>query len=1031
MGALAAAVAGKATGVGAADTGATAESPGSAESLQVENYANRAGRVDTEGFNDALNDYSNGVINSSEFNSVKTAWQNGERVVNKEVIQLSDNISSDTTLEKNPNNPSGEAVVYQVTSHISVSAQLTLEAGVVMEFTQGTELNIGSNGTIIGEGTSQDPILFTATNARPGWWNGIDVESSDLDNILTQATIEYGGRNLNGCIDVGGASIQLTDCTVRHGQAYGLSLGNNGELLSGSDNNTYTRNLEGAAYARTSTMHMLSAGSSYTGNSDDYVFVNSQNISGAGPDSESRTWAALDVPWRMDGGHQVDEMALDIEAGATFEFTQQSSLFFQNNARMLIEGTADSKITFTGTSQQRGWWDGIYAETTDTENVMDHVVAEYGGNGRQGTVTLATDFGESAELQFTNCTVRHSGQYGLYCGSNVTLTNTGSNEYTGNTNGPVHVQAPTMHMLSDTSTFTGNDNDYVHVSTNNINLSGPEESITWQNIDVPWRIDGSLTVNNVELIVNGGATFEFTESSNLFFDNNAVINMVGIEEIEGQENPINEITFTGTDEQRGWWDGIYAETTNTDNTMEWVIVEYGGDDRAGNLTLATDFGESAELKLRQCTFRHSAGHGLYCGSNVTLKETGFNEYTSNALGPVRVQAPTMHMLSDNSTFTGNDEDYVLVSTNNISGPGSEESIRWDNIDVPWRIDGELQVNNYELIVDPGANFEFTEASRLRFENGAVMTIDGTESDPITFTGTDDQRGWWDGIYLETQSLLNTMSHTVIEYGANNLDGNLEVGTDFGEAGNIELNNCTFRHGDGYGLKAGSDTSFPNSGSNVYTNNVSGAADMRAENIHYLSADSDFTGNDTDIVLVRDSNLGSGDLASGQDTATWDAINVPYEFTSNTDHTISDVELVIEPGATLQFREQSKLEFDTGSIITIEGTSDNPITITGTEQIKGWWDGIYIRSESLLNTIDNTIVEYGGRETWDDLGIGANIAMGLEFGDNATLTLTNSTLRHSSGAGLFADPGDVPENDADITSVNTFSDNDGGGYVLDN
>ena len=1029
MGTLAAASAGALSSPGVADT-EDDDAQGSASSSHVAPYASPTGRINTEGLDEAFADWNNGNIPESTLDDVIAAWNTGERVVDKTVVELSNNISEDTTLEKNPNDQSGDAVVYKVTSTINVSAELTIDAGVVMEFQQGTQMNFENGSTILAEGTAQEGIFISATNATRGWWDGFYMNSGDVNNRMEYVTMEYGGRDLNGNIDMAsgfGASgaLQLTNCTLRRSEQYGLYMGSGSELLGGTEQNTYSYNGDAGLYARTSNMHTVSGTSTFVDNDTNVAFVSSNTLSADGPDSDSRTWDNLGVPWRMDGGHTVNEVTLNVQSGATFEFTQQSELFFDNNARMNIVGDAESPITFTGSEKQRGWWDGIYAESTDTENIMDNVVVEYGANGYNGNLTLATNFGESAELKLKNCTFREAGGYGLYGGSNVTLKETGNNTYTANTDGAARIQGPTMDDLSDSSDFTGNDRDFVLVSTNNISGTGPDDqAITWDNINVPWRIDGELSVDEIELIVDPGATFEFTESSQLFFENNARINMVGFDETaEREEDLVNEITFTATTKERGWWDGIYIESDDAENVMERVVIEYAGDDFSGNLELGTNFGESAELVLDTCTLRNSAGYGLYGGSNVVLREgSGLNTYTGNASGAARIQAPTMHMLSDSSDFTGNDSDYVLVSTNNVTG--ADETITWDNINVPWRIDGSLTVNDYELVVDPGATFEFTESSSLFFDNSSVMTIEGTEGSPITFTGTTEERGWWDGIYLETESLLNTMAWTVIEYGGDDRPGNLTVGTNFGETGRISITNCTFREADGFGLYGGTNTNYPDSENNTYTANTSGAASLKMDSIHHLSDTSDFTGNDDDVVEVRNATLASGDLPSGQDAATWDAINVPYRFKgTDVTHTIDDVELIIDPGATLEFEEQGQLQFNADSVVTIEGTAENPITFTGTEEVKGWWDGIYLRTESFLNVISNAIVEYGGR------GLGGNITLGTGFGEDASVEITDCTIRNSLGAGVYADDDDQPRNASSLSSDNTFSGNDGGDYVV--
>jgi hypothetical protein len=1046
--------------IGTASTGAsTAKTSLQDSNGGVEDYADRSGRITHIGVGEAFGDYSDGNIDSQTLDEVINAWSNARRVVDKDVRDLSSNIDQDRTLEKHPDqdNPD-EAVVYNVSSSITVNAELTVEAGVVVEFQQGTGMTVGSDGTIIAEGTGNagEGILLTATNPTRGWHDGVRVNSEDLNNTMAYVTVQYGGREFAGNVEVYGQT-ELRNCTLRLSGDYGLAVRSGGELLdhggSGSGANTYLTNESGAAYVRTSTMHMLSADSTYTvdderrTNDEEWVFVDADEASGAGRDSEQRTVAGIDVPYRMSGGHFVDQVEWIMAPGGRFEFTESSELYFGRLARMTISGIERrdeqedliDTIVFTGTDKQSGWWDGIYAETTDDDNLMEHVAVRYAGDGQPGNLTLGTEFREAAELTLRECSFRHSAGHGLYCGSNVVLNDTGNNTYTENAAGPARIQGPTMNMLSETSDFQGNDNDHVLVSTNNVSGAGPDsETITWDALNVPWRINGQLKVNEIELVIDSGGEYEFTDGSELKFNNNARMLIEGIDEDAPEGEMDDPITFSGVQSDRGHWNGIYAETTIEDNVMRNVVVEHGGNGRPGNLTLGTEFREAAELEISNCTFRDSAGYGLYCGTNVTLNNAANNLYTSNADGPAYLQATTMHMLSSTSDFSGNDNDYVLVATaNQVAGAGPDrETITWDALNVPWRVDGSLGVDEIELVIDPGATFEFTESSRLSFYNKALMTIRGFRDDteeivPITFTGTDKQSGWWDGIYTQSDQTDNVLEHVIVEYGGDDLSGNLEVGTAFRETGLVTIQDCTFRHADAYGLYAGSTTEFPDNKNNTYTDNVSGAASFRMDNIHYLSSKSDFQGNTNDIVEVRSGGLESGDLPSGETVATWDGINVPYEFTSSGDsgttHSVNDVELQINPGATMQFQESGQLRFKPDSTLSIEGTDEDPITFTGLEEVKGWWDGIYVETNSFANVIDHAVIEYGGRGAGNN-GLGGNIEMGTGFRDDASLEITNSTISHSRTNGIYADVNDQPGNANTIEQDNDFFENNGEDYA---
>lgn len=975
--------------------------------VDLADYTNRTGRVMSEGLDAAFVDWGTGDITISELDAVIDAFADGERITEDgiSVIPLDDDIDEDTILEAEPDDEPaytpGDQVVYQVQSGtIEVEARLTIEPGVAIEFGQGAELEIDSDGTLIAEGTASDDILLTGTRGLRGWWEGLEIDSVDLDNVIEHVTVEYGGGNGEACMYVDDGLIEASECTFRHSRQYGLWLSGGSELASGSGENTYTENRAGAAIARTDNMHTLSGTSTFQGNDEnrDFVRIVITGLDGDGPDESTRTWESLDVPYRMDGEDDVEDIELIIEEGAEFEFTQASRLRFDEGTRLKCEGTEEAPILFTATDKQRGWWDGLRLTSVDTENVMRHTTVEYGGNGLRGNLALATGR-NSAQLEITDCTFRESADYGMWV-ENPTELEEARNTYTANANGAVRISTSNLHQLSETSTFQGNDDEYVLVNDTDIDGDGPDESQrTWDAIDVPYRMDGDgHEVEDMELIIQHGATFEFTEAGRLRFDEGTRMTISGFDPEAPEGEKIDPITFTGTTKQRGWWDGLRVTTEDGENLMEYVNIEYGGNNLRGNLALATGR-NSSDLELRNCRLRHSGDYGMWVENPTELEEFG-NEYTDNAEGAVRISSENIHMLSSSSTFSGNDDDYVLVNDSDVEN-GDQT---WDALDVPYRMDGDDHtVDEIRVDVNPGAEFEFTESSRLRFDEDSSFGIQGTQEEPIIFTGTDETRGWWDGIRVSTTSTTNVMEHVIVEYGGDDLPGTFNVATG-SNAGNIQqMQNCTFRHSGGYGLYAADGSTFLDNDANSYTNNVEGAARFRTQNLHYLSANSDFKGNDDDVVQVVGEELEEDDIPPGVDEAVWDGINVPYRFDDN--EVEIEAPLKIEPGAELRFEEFGRIRFEEESTLEIVGTQDEPILFTASDDRPdfiedGWWDGIRITSPSGVNQMQWVEIEYGGNDPSNapqglvDVGGGSR--------DDGNVNVTDCTFRNSQGDGIFVD-----------------------------
>ena len=79
-----------------------------------------------------------------------------------------------------------------VTGDISVAKNqtLTIEPGVIVKFAGHFRLTVGYRATLRAVGTEQDPILFTATDKKEGWF-GIRFINSAADDELQYCTLEY------------------------------------------------------------------------------------------------------------------------------------------------------------------------------------------------------------------------------------------------------------------------------------------------------------------------------------------------------------------------------------------------------------------------------------------------------------------------------------------------------------------------------------------------------------------------------------------------------------------------------------------------------------------------------------------------------------------------------------------------------------------------------------------------------------------------------------------------------------------------
>ncbi|MEW6079368.1 MAG: right-handed parallel beta-helix repeat-containing protein [Thermodesulfobacteriota bacterium] len=152
--------------------------------------------------------------------------------------------------------------------------------------------------------------------------------------------------------------------------------------------------------------------------------------------------------------------------------------------------------------------------------------------------------------------------------------------------------------------------------------------------------------------------------------------------------------------------------------------------------------------------------------------------------------------------------------------------------------------------------------------------------------------------------------------------------------------------------------------------------------------------------------------SGNITAstTWTVAGSPYIVTGNVTVRNSAV-LTIAPGATVKFNAGTGLYVSystyTGAIYAV-GTQENPITFTSNaaNPAPGDWRGIYFDNYTTdaSTRLSYCIVEYGGNTT------NANIYL-----DNASPTIQNCTIRHSSAHGIYLNASYPTISDCHISS----------------
>jgi hypothetical protein len=359
--------------------------------------------------------------------------------------ELSGSISEDMTLE------SGN--LYSVTDDVSVSAALTIQEDVYLQFASDTRLLIGSDGRIDAQGTESDPIVMRGAEEVAGYWRGIEIHSSDITNTLSYVNIMHtGSAELNSdaktAIMVEGFAagvVAIENVTVSDATGYGVVLQNGGTLQSFSGN--VFESVDGfPVRVHVSQVHKLDGTNIYDGtNTDNRVEVEGGTI------EEAVTWPAAGSGVHYFVNDDVGVSAeLTVAAGAVLEFASAVKLNIHSSGGIIADASGGDTIVFTGAVEQAGYWIGIELNSAAVTNLMDNVEISYAGHttafsgGEQANMLL--DGFNGAQLTLQNSTISHGPAHGVYVENGATFTNGGGNTFTsiGDDNGGTY-----QHVLNE------------------------------------------------------------------------------------------------------------------------------------------------------------------------------------------------------------------------------------------------------------------------------------------------------------------------------------------------------------------------------------------------------------------------------------------------------------------------------------------------------------------------------------------------------------------------------------------------------
>lgn len=331
------------------------------------------------------------------------------------------------------------AIVLDASISVDAGVALLLQAGTILKFRAAHEINV--NGTLITNGTAQNPVVFTdlADDSAGGdtdgngpsighatAWRGILFQPTSTACVLTRADIRYGGNGYVSNVHLNQADPVLVDCVIRNNYVHGIN-------CSGNSRPTLLRCLfqDNGGFAVEGVLvdglHRFTDNVA-TGNAANYARVVSGLVAGN-----------VDIPARsMIGGAIVLDASLAVQQAATLTIGAGTVVKFRAaheisvDGTLLVNGTAGSPVVFTDIADDSAGgdtngdgpsvghataWRGMLFSPNSGASVLNRADVRYGGNGYVSHFHL-----NQASPTFVGCISRNCYVAGMNLSDNSTPT---------------------------------------------------------------------------------------------------------------------------------------------------------------------------------------------------------------------------------------------------------------------------------------------------------------------------------------------------------------------------------------------------------------------------------------------------------------------------------------------------------------------------------------------------------------------------------------------------------------------------------
>lgn len=334
--------------------------------------------------------------------------------------EISDDITSDFTFKNNFEDPN--AVDYLITKVIDIEADVTIEPGVVIEFSSEAGIEVEANGSLNAVGTPTEKIILRGETATPGFWKEIEFKSNNPNNVFEHVEIAHAGSystHYHSSIwlqDNVSTQLAIKNCVIKESKGFGLTA-ESGTSFPEFENNVFKDN--GDAGLRITSNHIVELDEQTVyndGNGEEYIYVEGDDLTNGG------SWPVTSAPYYLDRFMDIETDA-KLQPGTSILMGSEAGMDIREQGSLNAIGTSSEPITIKGNIATPGFWRELEFDSNNPLNELEYVEFSHGGSystHKYSTIWIQNNV--NTRFTMNNCTISDSYGWGLYVESGTDVT---------------------------------------------------------------------------------------------------------------------------------------------------------------------------------------------------------------------------------------------------------------------------------------------------------------------------------------------------------------------------------------------------------------------------------------------------------------------------------------------------------------------------------------------------------------------------------------------------------------------------------